>query len=781
MLGPGFGKYRIIRRIGAGGMGEVYRAHDTQLDRDVALKILPAKSLPSLHARRQLLAEAQSASALNHPNICVIHEAGDIDGQVFIAMEYVEGQELRDVIRPEGLAVDTIVEYGVQLADAIAHAHGHGIVHRDLKTSNIMVTPEGRVKLLDFGLAVRTLWSESAVNAASTESSHGNAGVAGTLPYIAPEMLAGGEADARSDIWSLGIILYELATGRRPFAGRTHYELATVILHDRPPSLSDPRLDLVVQRCLNKNPARRYQRASELRAALETIQFVSTPAHSFAVRSSRSYISMPWLLGLCTVVLGLILLFLITRTPNSDHIAAIRSLAVLPLTNLSSDSEQEYFADGMTDQLITQLGTINALRVVSRTSVMHYKGTREGLTEIAKALHVDAVVQGSVLRAGDQVRITVQLTDAKTDRNLWAQSYDRHAQDIVKLQGDVATAIAWQIRAKLTSTEKARLSDAGTVDPEAYQLYLRGRFFWDQRSPEGFKKALALFHEATERDTSYARAYCGIADTYILLQDYGLLSPDEAYPAARNAALKAVALDKMLAEAHTSVAGILQNYDRDWAESEKEYRLSIELNPNYVTAHQWYGTLLTILSRHDEAIAEERLATELAPVSARVSIDLGYALFHGRRYAEAIEQGQKALELDPRLASGHELLGWAYLSGNLGDEAIQHFQTAATLTRNSIGDRALLAYAFAKSGRTERALKILRDLESLPVASAPHHHIAMIYVALGNYEKALTALEQASRWQRDKWPQLLGVEDAFDPIRSEPRFQAILQHLKLEP
>jgi serine/threonine protein kinase/tetratricopeptide (TPR) repeat protein len=781
MLGTEFGKYRIVRRIGAGGMGEIYRAHDTQLDRDVALKILPTAYLPSIDASRRLLEEARSASALNHPNICVIYEAGDIDGRVFIAMEYIEGHELRDAIRPEGLPLETVVDYGVQMADAMVHAHTQGIVHRDLKASNIMITSEERIKLLDFGLATRTLSGRSAVNEVSTESSLASKTPAGTLPYVAPEVLAGGEADERSDIWSLGVIIFELALGRRPFTGRTQYELATAILHERPPSLSDPGLDLIIQRCLHKNPSRRYQRASELRAALETIQPAAKAASTVANISIRSHMWMLWVLGLCTVVLGLILLFLITRTAKPDNPASIRSLAVLPLTNLSSDSEQEYFADGMTDQLITQLGTIDALRVVSRTSVMHYKGTREGLAGIVKALHVDAVVQGSVLRAGDKVRITVQLTDAKSDRNLWAQSYERHIDDIVRLQGDVATAIAWQIRTKLSSTERARLSDAGTVNPEAYQLYLRGRYFWDRRNPEGFNKALALFHEAVEKDTSYARAYCGIADTYVLLQDYGLLLPDQAYPVARDAALKAVELDNTLAEAHTSLAGVLENYDRNWAGAEREYRLSIELNSNYVTAHQWYGTLLTILGRHDEAISEERLATDLAPVSARVNIDLGYALFHARQYAEAVEQAQKALELDPTLASGYELLGWAYLSENKGDEAIQQFQTAVTLTRNPLGSRALLAYAFAKSGRTKPALEILRELESVRVASAPYHHIAMIYVALGNYDKALTAVEQASRWQRDKWPQLLGVEEAFDPIRSQARFQAVLQHLHLKP
>ncbi|MGA9564361.1 MAG: protein kinase [Candidatus Korobacteraceae bacterium] len=782
MLGTGqqFGRYRVKKKLGAGAMGEVYHAHDTQLNRDVALKVLQSSDTASDLDREEILNEARASSALNHPNICVVYEAGEVDGRVYIAMEYIEGKQLSDVIPTAGLSTDVTIRYGLQLADALAHAHGHGVVHRDLKPSNIMVTPDGRIKLLDFGLARPIPMTETGSTASLI---HGEK-LAGTLPYMAPEILTGSTAQASSDIWSFGVVLYEMVTGRHPFRGRTEFELSSAIIHDPAPTLPDhvgARLSVIVNRCLEKTPQRRYQRVGEARSALEAIQPASLSQYSVPVpRSQPRQLKRIVAVG-ATILgsLGLIWFAISRRSLEERSPSPVRSLAVLPFVNLSSDADRQYFADGMTEQLITQLGTISNLRVISRTSVMHYKGTHATVPEIAKELHVDAVIQGSIMPANDRVRVSIQLTDARTDANIWTQSYNRDLRDLVRVQDELAIAIARQIQANLAPQGKTEASTAGTTNAEAYQLYLRARYFWNQTTPEGYQKALALFLKAIAADPNYAQAYCGLADTYTLMQDDGLISPAEAYPLARGAAEKAVQLNDSLAEAHTSLGGNLQDYDRNWSAAEEEYKRAVELNPNYATAHQWYSTLLTMLGRNEESIAEARKASELAPLTARVTIDLGYALFHAKRYDEAIEQAQKGLELDSRLAGGYELLGRAYLSKGMGQEAIRQFQQAESLTDNSMTDRALLAYAYARIGKSQQALTILRQLETLPESSAPYFHIAMIYTALNEREKALSAVEQAGRWERDKWPQCFGMEEAFDPIRSDPRFRSVLQQFQL--
>jgi serine/threonine protein kinase/Tfp pilus assembly protein PilF len=773
-----FGQYRIREKIGAGGMGEVYRAHDTHLDRDVALKVLPADSVPDESARQKLLSEARAASRLNHPNICVVHEAGEIGGEVYFAMEFVEGRPLNNIITPRGLSSEKVLSYGIQLAGALAHAHEHGILHGDLKTSNIIITPQDCVKLLDFGLAQRIPISEpSATTTSFTLLERGRG--ACTLAYAAPELLKGLSVDARTDIWCLGIVVYEMTTGRRPFEGETPFELTSAILTRQCPALPPSAvagLNLVVHRCLEKDPVNRYQGAIEVRAALEAVGADNStgrepfsPQRNFVIRLTLA-VAILVVAGLC-VWLGL--------EGKSTQPTAIRSIAVLPLTNLSADKEQDYFTDGMTDELITELGSVSSLNVISSASVMRYKDTHSSVSQIARQLHVGAVVQGSVMRSDHRVRITVQLTDGRTDENLWAQSYERDLQDVLRLQAEVATTIATQVRAQLRTQEKTHLANVSQVDPDAYQLYLRGRFFWEQRTPESFQKALELFREAVSKDPTYAQAYCGIADTYTLLQDYGLVSFDEAHARAREASVRAIELDDTLAEAHTSLASILEDYDRDWAASEKEYKRAIELNPSYSTAYQWYGTFLSVLGRHDEAISQEKRANELAPLSARAAVDLGYAYFHAREYDNAIKQGLQALDLDPKLPGGHELLGRAYLSKRRWSEAIAEFQEASTLTLNSRTDQALLAYAYAKSGRRDSALSAIKEFGSLPKSSVPYYHIAIIYAALGEKEHSLDALEDAFAWEHDKWLPYVGVEEAFDSLRSEPRFISITKKLQL--
>ena len=781
MLGQHFGRYRVQAKLGAGGMGEVYRAHDSHLGRDVALKVLPQTALPDDSARRHLLEEARAACCLNHANICVVYEAGEVGGEVYVAMEYVQGKTLQKMISGSALPSHKIIRYGRQLANALAHAHQHGIVHGDLKPANIIVTPQEQLKLLDFGLARRNLFSEPDQTTQST-GILGTGRTGWTLAYAAPELLHGSAANARTDIWCLGIVLYEMAVGRRPFDGNTTYQLTSNILNQSCPTLpaSAPGgLNIIVQRCLEKQPGQRYQRATEVVAALETISETPTTRDDRSTSGAQLPKRRLLFTGFILVLLAAAALTLDLSKWSKPQINA--SVAVLPLEDLSVDGGQDYFSDGLTDELITELGSISALKVISRTSVMRYKGARQSVPEIARQLNVEAVVQGSVLRAGDRIRINAQLTDAKTDHILWTHSYERDLQDIIRLQGEVAFAIASQVRAKLTPQEQAHLSRTARVDPEAYQLYLKGRYFWDQRTPQGFQQALELFRQSLKTDPTYAQAYCGLADTYVLQQDYGLIGYEEARSAGRAAALRAVELDSRLADAHVSLAGILHDYDRDWLASEREYKLAIDLNPSNATAHQWYGSLLSTLGRHRDAISEEALATELAPTSARVMVDLGYAYFHAREYDNAAQQGQKALKLDPGLAAVHELLGRVYLSKKLGQKAIAEFEKAAAITHNSRADQALLAYAYAKSGRKELAAKIATELSSLPTSQAPFYHIAMIYVALGEKQVAMKALERSFASERGKWLPLIGVEEAFDPLRAEPRFQAVIKRLQLGP
>ena len=499
MIGETLGRYRIVDTIGSGGMGVVYRAHDPTLDRDVALKLLHAQALDSESSRSRFLREARALSQLNHPHICTIYEIGEADGRTFIAMEYVRGRPLSSVIPADGLAIETMVRYGAQIANAIGHAHEHGIVHRDLKSSNVAITPESAVKVLDFGLAKHIEGNREGVVQTQTGSERSTlkAGmtepgvVMGTPGYMAPEVLVGQPADARADIWALGVILHEMATGSLPFSGPTPMEFAAAILKEPPaplPARVSPMLRGIVQRCLAKDPGQRYQAAGEVRAALEAA--ASEPV--FVVRSSR-----PAVRRVAFVVAGVLAAALVAAVAvnkigwqSNPTAAPIRSVAVLPLENLSGDPEQEYFADGMTEQLTADLSSIAMLRVISRTSVMQYKKARKALPVIARELNVDGVIEGSVVRAGDKVRITTRLIRAGTEETLWARSYERDLRDVLALQSEVAKSVASEVGITLTSQEQARLASARPVDPEAHRLYLLGRFHANQGTEEGLRKAI---------------------------------------------------------------------------------------------------------------------------------------------------------------------------------------------------------------------------------------------------------------------------------------------------
>ena len=615
------GHYRLLQQIGAGGMGEVYRARDERLDRDVAIKILPVSNRNDIPARSRLFDEARAASQLNHAHICTIYEINEENGVTFIAMEYVAGRSLNAIIPPQGLPTEQVICYGTQISDALAHAHQRHIVHRDLKPANVTVTPDGNAKVLDFGLATRLRTEEIEEVTRSQVNLDKSEPIAGTLPYIVPEQLLGKAADARSDIWSLGILLYEMACGRRPFSGHSGFELTSAILRDPPPSLPEhvpAGLAGVIRKCLMKDPAARYQNASEVRSALETLDStrVSSPAVAEAPqiagsRGARLTLVAVGVAALLAVLFALDIGDVRERLLHPGAASEVRSLAVLPLANLSGDASQDFFSDGMTAELIREISEITRLRVVSRTSVMNYKGTHTPLPQIARELKVDALLEGSITRSKNRVRIAVGLYGGASERELWSETFERNVNDVLALEDEVAHAIAVKIRLKIAPSPGTPAS----INTEAYDSYLKGRYSLDQGSADDLKLAFVYFRQRVEKAPQYAPLYAGLADAYALLPFYTDTRPSEAFPQAKEAAAKALRLDPTLAEAHASMAYVMNYYDWDRSGAEREFKHALELDPNDAATHHAYGRFLASMGRVDEARADLSRAQELDPLS----------------------------------------------------------------------------------------------------------------------------------------------------------------------
>jgi eukaryotic-like serine/threonine-protein kinase len=775
--------YRILDKLGEGGMGVVYRAHDDRLGRDVALKFLPSELLADPSARDLLLREARTASALNHPNICTVYDIGQSDGRDYIVMEFVKGVSLAAQIRKGGTGDETAIRFGEQIADALAHAHGHGVVHRDLKTANIMVTPEGRAKVLDFGLAKRRVVDgadeETRTQSILSEDTPG----AGTMHYTAPEILRGDPADARSDIWSLGVILYEMTAGSRPFHGRTAYELSSAILEDPPaplPAKTPPGLRAVIDRCLKKSPVERYQHASEVRAALaalgssgptEEAVAGAVPAQTSESRHRKQLSLAAGSLFLCLLaVLGFLM---VRRSRDGGGNAPVHSLAVLPLENMSGDPSQEFFADGMTEELTTQLAQISALRVISRTSVVQYKNSKKSLPEIARELRVDAVVEGSVMRSGDRVRITAQLIQASTDKHLWAHSYEGDARDVLGLQRNVAQAIANQVKVQLTPREQERLSNPPPVNSEAHEAYLKGNYL---NSGTGLqrRKAKEYFEQAIRLAPDYGPAYAGLADYYWSALD---LSPRESMPLARQNALKALNLDPDLVQAHLEMANIHFYADWDWAGAEKEFQRALGLNAGNAEAHRSYSVYLAALGRSEQAIAEVRRAQDLDPLSTSTQVTAGFIFYYLRRYSDAVDQCRRVFELDPSSAGAYDCVGVSYLAQGMYEEAIAASQKATSLSEDDPPRLVGLGKAYAMADRTSDAEKVLDDLRQQTAARyVPPYFFAVIYAALGRKEEAFAWLDKAFS-ERDHYLAWLKVDSAVDRLRPDPRFRQMIRRM----
>jgi eukaryotic-like serine/threonine-protein kinase len=776
MIGKAISHYSIIEKLGEGGMGVVYKAQDTKLDRLVALKFLPLNLTASQEEIARFEQEARAISALNHPNIETIYDVDETEGQKYLVLEYIPGGTLKSRLKQlkskdKGFSLGEVINYGIQMAEGLAHAHRRQIIHRDVKTENIMLTEEGKIKLTDFGLAKL----RGSVQHTKTGST------LGTAAYMSPEQVRGEEVDQRSDIFSLGVVLYELATSHLPFQGEYEAAMSYSTLNENPPPINSMRqdsprqLEKIINQCLEKDKNKRYQNADEIVSDLRTVQ----QEISRTVTSSTKQSKVPWLVAAMVVVLAVagITLFHSKSTPLS---AKSKTIAVLPFNNLSENKEDEYFSDGIMEDILTQLSKIADLNVISRTTVMQYKGTKKTLKEIGKELNAGVVLEGSVRRSGDRIRIASQLIDAEADRHLWAETYDRDMKDVFAIQSDVANEIAAALKAKLSPAEKERIEKKQTENMEAYQFYLKGRFYWNKRTATDLQKAIDNFNQAIEQDPNYALAYAGLASTFVILPEYSSFSPKEVIPKAEAAVKKALALDGSLAEAHAVLGIIKTNYDWDWDGAESEYRKAIELNPNYPTAHHWYYVHLSCLCRFDEAFSEIKRAQVLDPLSVIINDNVGEALYLMRRYDEALDQFNKTLELDPNHPITHEYLGLIYLTQGKSDQAIAELQKVRAAVGNTPFGLGPLGDAYAMAGKKNDAIRILNELfEFSKQGYSVSGDIVLVYYGLRNKEKVFEWLDKAYQ-ERNIGLLSLKAFPFWDEYRSDPRFIALLKKIGLE-
>jgi serine/threonine protein kinase/Tfp pilus assembly protein PilF len=809
MTGQTISHYRILEKLGEGGLGVVFKAEDLRLARPVALKLLPEEVERDPVFIERFLREARAASSLNHPHIRTIYQIGEHDGRHFMAMELLEGQTLREHIQSGPINLRDMAAWATQVADGLAAAHAKGIVHRDIKPANIFITERREAKVLDFGLAkvAPTVAERTAeVRHGDTTGSHAGHGLTvpgaplGTLSYMSPEQARGEPLDARTDVFSFGAVLYEMATGAPAFAGATPAVIHDAVLNRTPAAASTLNPDLpvelerIINQALEKDPESRYASGAELHAdlwsfrrTLESGKAVRTrssgvPAFSFAEPRRRGRVLAAVVL-LAALAAGI---FLALRSESfrrwfraESAPRPIQSLAVLPLTNLGGNPEQEYFADGVTEALISTLARIPELRVISRTSVMRYKNVQRPLPEIARELNVDAIVEGSVIRQGSRVRITAQLIEAASDRHLWARSYDRELEDILALQGEVARAIADEIRVTLSPQLQARLSEARRVSPEVYEAYLTGRSHLARFTPEGFRRALEAFERAVAGDPGYAPAHAGIAYTHLLLSHpAGVIPAREAMPRARAAALRALSLDDTLADAHIALGGVQLFFDWEWEEAGKSFRRAMELNRSQPAAHGGYAFYLTATGRPREATRVARTAVELDPFARSERTAFAAHFAFARDYAGAIEQLRRTLELDPRFAIAYHDLAWIHALQERYAEAVRAKQREWELLGAPAEEGEKLRQAFEAKGpegfwRTQLDF-LLRRAET---SYAAPHAIAMPWAALNEKDRAFQWLERGFA-ERDGGMIFLKVAPWWDNLRGDPRFEGLLRRMK---
>ena len=814
-VGPGtvLGPYRVEGPLGAGGMGEVLRGTDTRLGRPVAIKVLPTRAALDQQMRARFAREARAVAALTHPHICTLYDVGRHDQVDFLVMEFLEGDTLAARLANGPPSLEEALTYAIEVASALDHAHRHGIVHRDLKPANIMLTASG-AKLLDFGLAKFRLAAQAGVAKADVTRDGAIAGTAGsmaleplegddphttrhgailgTIRYMAPEQLEGREADTRSDLFSFGAVLFEMLTGRRAFDGDSAASVRAAILqHEPPPAsslqpLAPTAIDDIVRRCLAKNPDERWQTASdvihELKHVFESMVQARTQAPPRAGVPTAGQ-AWRWVAGILIAVLTGFAVWIIAgglqRWSARPLSGQIRSIAVLPLDNMSGDPEQEYFADGMTEQLTADLATIDGLRVISPTSVMHYRKQRKPVPTIARELQVDAIIEGSVVQASDAVRITAKLIRGVTGEIIWAQSFERNLRDVLALQREVARTITSKVDIALTPQEQARLATARPVDPEVHRQVLLGRHHAAKATEEGLRTAIQYYNVAIAKDPAYALSHAGLAEAYMGLAGF-YVDPREAMPKAKQAAETAIRLDESLADAHAALGYVHLVYDWDGPAAEKKLLRALALNPTLGMARLNYAAYLSTQARHDEAVQEVRRAIDLDPLSIRIHAIGTVQLLFARRYDEAIELARKGLEFEPDSAFTLAFQGVAYAEQGRFHEAVEKVQRAAQLD-DSLTILALQAHVLAVAGRKEEARAVIRRVEE----AAKHRYfcpyeIGTVYVSLGDRDTAYDLFRKGTDERADCMP-WLGVEPWIDTFRSDPRYPGLVRDIGLTP
>jgi len=755
--GDRLGPYEIVAPLGVGGMGEVYRARDTRLEREVAVKVLPERLAADPQALARFEREAKAVAALSHPNILALYDIGSEGGVSYAVTELLEGETLRQ--RMTGaLPASKAIEIAAAVAEGLAAAHSKGVIHRDIKPENIFLTSDGRVKILDFGLARR----ESAGDPqAETVTEPGT--VMGTIGYMSPEQVRSEKAEATSDIFSLGCMIYEMISGQRPFARKTTAETMAAILNNDPPALpgAAPELELVVRRCLEKNPGERFQSARDLAFALKS------------VGSRRSQVGWKPLVGMAALVAVAAAIggYWLLRPARM-----IESIAILPFAGAAGDTE--YLSDGLTESLINSLSRVSGLKVMSRSAVFRYKGKDPDPQAVARDLKVRAVLTGRLVQRGENLTISAELVDTRDASHLWGEQYTRKLADLQGVQEEIAREIAEKLRLRITGEQQKSLARRQTPNSEAYQDYLRGRYFWNRRTGESLNTAIGHFNQAIAKDPTFALAYAGLADCWVLMSFYTPTPSRECYPKAKAAALAALKIDDTLAEAHAVLGRTDHMYAWNWTGAERGFRKALELNPKYATAHQWYGQYLYSMRRDEEAFAEMRRAQDLDPLSLIISTILGDLLLERHRYDEALEEYRRAFAMDPNFAWARYGLGKVYVSKLMYSEAIAEFQAALKLQEKDARILASLGNAYAVSGDQGEARRILAELMARSkLGYVSPEAFAVVYAGLGDKDRAFEWLRKAVDERAATL--FLYVGPVFDRLQSDPRYAELLRRMNL--